>query len=64
MILNLDALTWKERYINHIIKVAHIEQAFAEATYEAGIPHDQTEDPEDAADIEMSYWDNDGDYHG
>ena len=50
--------TWKERYIAHLVK-AGVEQGFAEATYEAGIPHDQTCDPEEAADIEMSYWGND-----
>ena len=47
---------WKERYIAHLVK-AGVSQNFAVETYEAGVPHDLAEDPEDAANIEMSYWD-------
>jgi hypothetical protein len=55
------ALSWKDRYIAHLVAKAGISQEFAEDTYEAGIPHDQAEEPEDAADIEISYWNDDGD---
>jgi len=50
--------SWRERYIKQLIKRG-LDSDFAVDTYNAGIPHDQEFDPEDAANDELSYWTDD-----
>ena len=48
---------WKERYIRRLIQLG-IDAPFAVATYYAAVGyHDYSENPEDMADVETSYWD-------
>lgn len=49
---------WKKRYKVQLIKSAGITKKFAEEVYQAGkeLPHDYNDDPEDAALMELSYW--------
>lgn len=48
---------WKKRYKAQLIESAGITSKFAEETYQAGLDnHDFKDDPEDAALMELSYW--------
>lgn len=48
---------WKKRYKAQLIKTAGITKKFAEEVYQAGTEdHDFNDDPEDAALMELSYW--------
>lgn len=47
---------WRVRYIKQLIKRG-VEKEFAEETYDAGYGfYDLTDNPEDSADDELSYW--------
>ncbi len=49
---------WKEKYIERIT-LACGDKKFATECYLAGkIDHDYEDDPVDAAEMEMSYWDS------
>jgi hypothetical protein len=54
----MESKEWRERYIIRLIK-AGMQPDFAAETYEAGEPHDETAEPEDAADNELGYGEND-----
>lgn len=54
----MDSAVWRVTYINRLI-MAGLMPEFAAETYEAGIPHDEEVDPEDAADEEMGYQEDD-----
>jgi len=52
---------WHKRYIAHLQKRGGLTRTEAEDTLKAGTgEHDYNDDPEDAANEEMSYWANDG----
>lgn len=63
----LDLAEWKRRYAAHIMKVAEwpevaaIQNAEAAAEELNGIWEDFENNPEGAADAEMSHWEHDGD---
>lgn len=47
---------WRQAYINRLMERG-IDRELAEDTYDAGHDsHDLDDDPEDAADEELSYW--------
>jgi len=50
--------TWKTKYIRRLVNRG-LSKGLALATYEAGYPHDENFDAEDAADNEVSYWTDD-----
>ena len=49
---------WKTKYIKRLIEKG-LNKDFASATYEAGCPHDEDSEAEDAGDDELSYWTDD-----
>ena len=51
---------WKERYIARLVVKADFTYREAKDTLNAGMgEHDYDDNPEDAADEEMSYWTDD-----
>ena len=50
---------WRERYIERLVKKGNFTYRIATDICMATGEHDYTDDPEDAADEEMSYWRND-----
>lgn len=46
---------FKRRYVARMVERG-VDQKFAEETFDAGSDYDFTDDPEDVADDEMSYW--------
>lgn len=56
---------WRRLYIARIVAVAGVSEEAATASFEAcGLGpdgYDIEDDPEECADDEMSYWDDDGD---
>ncbi len=57
----MDKEKWHERYIQQLVDMGGINSYEATNILEDGMgDHDYNEDPEDAADTEMSYWTDDG----
>lgn len=52
---------WHKRYIERLVQRAKLTYGEAKDTLKAGMgEHDYDDDPEDAADEELSYWSSDG----
>ena len=52
---------WHDRYIARLVVKAEFTYGEAEDNFQAGMgEYDYDDDPEDAADTEMSYWTDDG----
>ena len=51
----MDVTEWRDRYIKELTTCG-LSEFLAIETYDAGCPHDQGSEPEDAACDELSYW--------
>jgi len=50
---------WRRKYLDTLIEIGGLTEEEASENFDAGLfDYDYTDDPEDSANLEMSYWDD------